>query len=155
MRRGIETSRSRSVAVRMARNRTVRIPAVVAHVNHAGAPVKPAGTPSPFAIPCTKPNTGAIADIGGIAVGADVVDNTGIVHRHVDIFGTGRLDDNRRIHSHRHLLVRLQVSIIVGLVTQALHGIENGLFLSRNRITQLVGPGRVLGHHVKDRRERD
>ena len=148
-------ARRRPIPVRMVRNRTMRIPAVIAHVNHAGPPVKPARTPSPFAIPSAKPHAATIPDIGGIAIGTHIIDDTGIVHRHIDIFGTGRLDDNGCIHSHRDLLVRLQVAIVIGLMTQTLHGVEDPLLLGGDRIPKLVSPGRILGHHVQNRRERN
>ena len=142
--------------MRMVRNRAVRIPPIIAHINHTRAPVEPAGSPAPFSIPCTKPNTGTIANISRIAIGADIVNNTGIVHRHVDIFRAGRLNDNNRIGgTDRHLFVRLQVAVFVGLVTQALNSIHDTILLGRDSIPQLVGPRGVFGHHIKNRRERN
>ena len=152
----ISRPRSGPKAARMVRNRAVRIPAIIAHINHARAPVEPAGSPAPFPIPGTKPNPGTIANIGGIAIGTDIVNNTGIVHGNVDVFRAGRLDDNNRIGgTDRHLFVRLQVAVFIGLMTQTLDCIHDTVLLSRDSIPQLVSPRRVLGHHLKNRRERN
>jgi hypothetical protein len=66
------------------------------------------------------------------------------------------LNDNNRIGgTDRHLFVRLQVAVFVGLVTQALDSIHDSVLLGRDSIPQLVSPCGVLGHHIKNRGERN
>ena len=141
--------------MRMARNRAMRVPTIIADINHARAPVEPAGSPAPFSVPGAKPYSATIPNVGRISIGTDIVDNARIVHRHINIFRPGRLDDNDRIGTDRHLFVRLQVAVFVGLVTQALDSIHDSVLLGRDSIPQLVSPCGVLGHHIKNRGERN
>ena len=135
-------------------NRTMRVPAGIAHVNDARAPVEPASSPSPFAVPCSEPYTRTVRN-SRIAVRIHVVNDARVVHRDVDDFRLDRSNlDVPRIFRHLDALVGTQVTMVIGGLAHALDGFHHIVLLVGDRIAKLVAPGLVLGHHLEHRRER-
>src|SRR5262249_56410053 len=88
------------------------------------------------------------------------VDDLRVVLRHIDhlrIRGL-HLDDRLIVVGlRRYLLLRrgLQISYMLRLGAQALHGIEHALLIGRERRPELARPVDLLTHHVDDLRELD
>ena len=128
-----------------------RIPVTVVYVDDARPPVEPAGAPSPVA-KAPDPDCRTIAD-AHIAVGIAVIDNIGIVDRDVDVLRTHREDRDIRTVGDLHAVIGDQVPELAGGMTQPLDCRHHFVLLHDDRIAELVGPGRILGHHGKNRRE--
>jgi len=68
-----------------------------------------------------------------------------LVYRHIDYLWVGLLDKNGRpIHGDRHVIIRLEVSGIVGFFPKRLDGIENVTFLHRDRVLEFRPPVFVI-----------
>jgi hypothetical protein len=67
------------------------------------------------------------------------------VYRHIDDLWIGLLDKNGRpVHGDDHVIIRLEVSGIVGFFSKRLDGIENVTFLHGDRVLELCPPVFVI-----------
>ena len=109
------------------------IPAVVANIDKVVVPFEPAGSPTPCSVPCSKPYSRMVAQ-SWVSMCMDVIDNMRVVDGYVNVLGLNGLDDNRLFPDDLDLFVALQVTVIVGGFSHALHGIHDAFFLARNGI---------------------
>lgn len=77
------------------------------------------------------------------------------VYRHIDDLWIGLLDKNGRpIHGDRHVIIRLQVSGIVGFFSKRLDGIKNVTFLHGDRVLEFRPPVFIILQQFKHIGER-